>query len=216
MAGLIDIIGPVMIGPSSSHTAGAARIAKLALRLLGEPVKTAEIILYDSFAHTYLGHGTHLAVLGGLLGFAPDDVRLRHADALARESFSYTLATDEGMVHPNTVRLLLTGSSQAVEVVGVSLGGGRVAIVEIDGFPTHIDGAIHVIVVFSADRPGVITFLTSLIAGADVNIGNMSVSRRAKGDSVVMTIELDQPLKSAVLSEMLQGSGVYKIVQISP
>jgi len=216
MAGLLDIIGPVMIGPSSSHTAGAARIAKLALRLLGEPVNRAEIILYNSFAKTYFGHGTHLAILGGLMGFAPDDVRLRTADILARDSFSYTLVTGEGPMHPNTVRLLLTGSTQAVEVVGVSLGGGRVKIVEIDGFPTQVDGTSHVIVVFSADRPGVITFLTALIAKAEVNIGNMNVSRRYKGASVVMTIELDQPLARGLLSEMLQSSEVHKIVQISP
>jgi len=216
MAGLLDVIGPVMIGPSSSHTAGAARIAKLALRLLGEPVIKAEIILYNSFAQTYFGHGTHLAILGGLMGFAPDDARLRKADILARDAFSYTLATGEGPLHPNTVRLLLSGSTQSVEVVGLSMGGGRVKIVEIDGFPTQIDGTNHVIVVFSDDRPGVITFLTALIAGAEVNIGNMNVSRRGKGASVVMTMELDQPLARGVLSEMSQSNEVHKIVQISP
>jgi len=179
-------------------------------------VNTAEITLYNSFAHTYFGHGTHLAIIGGLMGFLPDDVRLREADVLARDSFSYTLATAEGAMHPNTVRLRLTGSTQAVEVVGVSLGGGRVKIVEIEGFPTQIDGTVHVLVIFSADRPGVITFLTAIIAEAAVNIGNMNVSRRKRGADVVMTIELDQSLSKDFLSKMLQSSGVHKIVQISP
>ena len=142
MTNILDIIGPVMIGPSSSHTAGAARIGKLALRILQERVESAEILLYGSFARTYLGHGTHLALLAGLLGFDPDDARIRQAEKLARDAFTFSLIAlpEETVSHPNTVRLRLRGQNEHLEMVGISVGGGRVIVTEIDKFAVHIDG----------------------------------------------------------------------------
>lgn len=216
MTSIFDIIGPIMIGPSSSHTAGAARIGRLAWRLLQEPVRKAEIVLYGSFARTYLGHGTHLALLGGLLGFAPDDPRIRDAEALARDSFTYTMKQGGEAEHPNTVRLKLYGNQAQVEVVGISVGGGSIRLIEIDGFPVRIDGESIVAIVHSLDRPGVITQLTSVVAMDGVNVGNMHVSRQGRGASVVMTIEVDSELSPSAMASMSTIPGVRRITQIIP
>lgn len=218
MTNILDIIGPVMIGPSSSHTAGAARLGKLALRILQEKVVSAEIFLYGSFARTYVGHGTHLALLGGLLGFDPDDVRIREAVKLARDEFVYELITlpEETVNHPNTVRLRLKGEHEQLEMVGISVGGGRVVVTEIDTFSVHIDGESIVLVVHSLDKPGVITKLTALMADDSVNIGNMNVSRQSRGASVVMTIEVDSPISFPMLLRLRAIAGVSKITQIIP
>ncbi|KAF0197974.1 MAG: L-serine dehydratase [Bacillota bacterium] len=218
MTNILDIIGPIMIGPSSSHTAGAARLGKLALRILQERVVSAEILLYGSFARTYVGHGTHLAVLGGLLGFDPDDTRIREADKLAKDEFTFDLVTlpEETVSHPNTVRLRLRGEREQLEMVGISVGGGRVIVTEIDRFAVHIDGESTILVIHSLDQPGVITKLTALIAEDSVNIGNMNVSRQSKGASVVMTIEIDSPISPSMLLRLKAVAGVSKITQIIP
>lgn len=216
MTSIFDIIGPIMIGPSSSHTAGAARIGKLAWRLLQEQVIRADITLYGSFARTYLGHGTHLALLGGLLGFNPDDPRIKEADVLAGQSFAYAITNGGEAEHPNTVRIALAGSKNRVEVVGVSVGGGSVRLIEIDGFPVRIDGESIVAIVHSLDRPGVITRLTARMADKGVNIGNMHVSRLGRGSSVVMTIEVDTELSPEMLMSIERIPGVGKITQIVP
>lgn len=218
MAHIFDIIGPIMVGPSSSHTAGAARIGKLARVMLQEPVQKAEIRLYGSFAETYLGHGTHLAVLGGLLGFDPDDIRIREADQLAAEAFSFdfVILSHVTVDHPNTMRLTLTGDKNRIEIVGVSVGGGRIRIVEVDGFPVRLNGESIVLVIHSVDRPGVITLLTACLASEGINIGNMTVSRQGKGSSVVMTIEIDAPADSRVLERVRSTEGVHRATQIIP
>lgn len=218
MTNILDIIGPIMIGPSSSHTAGAARLGKLALRILQERVKSAEILLYGSFARTYLGHGTHLALLGGLLGFDPDDARIREAERLAKDEFTFDLIAlpEETVSHPNTVRLRLKGEREQLEMVGISVGGGRVIVTEIDNFAVHIDGENIILVVHSLDQPGVITKLTALIAEDSTNIGNMNVSRQSRGASVVMTIEIDSPISPAMLLRLRAIAGISKITQIIP
>jgi len=207
-----------MIGPSSSHTAGAARLGKLALKILQEPVVNAEILLYGSFARTYVGHGTHLAILGGLLGYEPDDERIREAVSLAQSSFAFSITTlpEHAVSHPNTLRLRLRSSTQRLELVGQSLGGGRVCVTEIDSFPVRIDGESVVLVVHSQDQPGVITRLTALVAEEGVNIGNMNVSRLARGSSVVMTIEVDSPVSPDMLLRLERINGVSKVTQIIP
>jgi L-serine dehydratase len=181
-------------------------------------VLEADIILYGSFAETYRGHGTHLALLGGLLGFDPDDVRIRESEKLAAQFFRYSLSTGKQLpsMHPNTVRLRLRGESSRVEVVGESVGGGRVRITEIDGFPVHLDGESVVLIVHSIDRPGVITALTSCLARASINIGNMSVSRQGKGASVVMTIEVDAEVDRQTAALLSNVDGVSKVTQIVP
>ncbi|MDP3058800.1 MAG: L-serine ammonia-lyase, iron-sulfur-dependent subunit beta [bacterium] len=218
MTHILDIIGPIMIGPSSSHTAGAARLGKLAKTLLGESLAKAEIELFGSFAKTYLGHGTHLALLGGLLGFDPDDERIRKADEIASRQFDFCFSTFDAPInmHPNTVRLILRGGSEAIELVGASLGGGRVVVNEIDGFSVRLDGERTVIIVHSVDIPGVITSLTSVLSEAGVNIGNMSVSRTAKGAKVIMTIEIDCVILPEVLARVEKVPGITKVSQVTP
>jgi L-serine dehydratase len=218
MAHIFDIIGPIMVGPSSSHTAGAARIGKLARIMLQEPVHRAEIKLYGSFAETYLGHGTHLAVLGGLLGYDPDDLRIRQSDSLAREAFGYEFVVLSGVPvdHPNTMRLSLAGETNQIDILGVSVGGGRIRVTEIDGFPVKLNGENIVLVIHSVDRPGVITLLTSCLASENINIGNMTVSRQGKGSSVVMTIEIDAPAEPRVLDRVRSTEGVQRATQIIP
>lgn len=218
MTRILDIIGPIMIGPSSSHTAGAARLGKLALRILQEELVEAEINLYGSFARTYIGHGTHLALLGGLLGFEPDDLRIRDALNLAKASFEFSIHAliEQPTTHPNTVRLKLRGPKESLDLLGISVGGGRVVVTEIDTFPVHIDGESIVLVVHSLDQPGVITKLTALIAADGVNVGNMNVSRLARGASVIMTIEVDTPVSADMSERLLAISGIRKITHIIP
>ena len=143
--GIFDIVGPVMIGPSSSHTAGAARIGLMARKILKDDPVKADITVYGSFAKTYKGHGTDKALVAGLLGFAADDLRLRQSFAIAKET-NLAVAfhrSDEEVDHPNTVRIALTGKTgKKTEILGVSLGGGRIEIREIDGFPVALNGEI--------------------------------------------------------------------------
>ncbi len=189
-----DIIGPVMIGPSSSHTAGAARIGRIARLLLGEEPAAARIVLHGSFAKTYKGHGTDKALIAGILGMEPDDARLRFSPRIAAEQgldvqISTAVLPD---AYPNTARLTLTGRSGAtVTVQGASVGGGSILIDTLNGMPVRISGQNPCLVVQHRDRPGVIAQVTDLLAERGVNICNFSLSRRRKGGVAVMTIEMD-------------------------
>jgi len=155
---IFDIVGPVMIGPSSSHTAGAARIGGVARRILGEPVQTARITLFESFALTGRGHGTDLAILGGLLGLPSYDARLVDAAEMAEKSgmqVTWLYAGRSPAGHPNTVRLQLTGANEQADIMALSRGGGKVEVVEIDGFPVSMLGTHPTLLVFHHDRAGV-------------------------------------------------------------
>lgn len=189
-----DIIGPVMIGPSSSHTAGAARIGRIARLLLGEEPAAAHIVLHGSFAKTYKGHGTDKALIAGILGMEPDDARLRFSPQIAAgQGLDIQITTaDLPDAHPNTAQLTLTGrSGAAVTVRGASVGGGNILIDTLDGMPVRISGQNPCLVVQHRDRPGVIAQVTDLLAERGVNICNFSLSRRNKGGVAVMTIEMD-------------------------
>lgn len=190
---LLDIIGPVMVGPSSSHTAGACRIALLARHTLAAPPQEAAITLHGSFAKTGKGHGTHLALIGGLLGFYPHDERLARAFEEAKGRLSYQFdATDLGDVHPNTVRLRLRNATEAVEVVGSSLGGGTVKIFQVNGFEIAFSGAYHTLLVEHDDKPGVIARVARVLADDEVNIATMHSARRKRGGRALMSLEIDK------------------------
>ena len=191
---LLNILGPVMIGPSSSHTAGAARIGRIALHLLGERVVRAQIDFHGSFAKTGNGHGTDRAVVGGLMDMSTDDERLRDSIRLARESgMEVVFSTVElKEAHPNTVRLRLTGENgKQIEVVAASVGGGSVEVQEIDGLPMHFTGEAHTLIIAHKDTPGIIDSVSSLLAGASVNIATMRVAREGAGKKAIMVLELD-------------------------
>ncbi len=193
---LFDVIGPVMIGPSSSHTAGAVRLAKLALAVLGEPVAYANIGLHGSFSQTYKGHGTDLALIAGLLGWNPDDVRIPQAFLYADKAairIEFKVIQLGEKAHPNSVRFLLKGAEgQCCTVTGSSIGGGRVLISEIDGFPLAFTGEFPSLLTIHQDKPGVIAQVTSILSRYDVNVAQMKVFRKEKGGLAAMIVETDQ------------------------
>ena len=194
MVSLLDIIGPVMVGPSSSHTAGACRLGLLARGLVGGTPQTALIELHGSFARTGEGHGTDKAIVAGLLGFRPDDERVRTAlDIAEGEGLEYrfekTTISDES--HPNTVRLTLGRSDRKAEMIGSSLGAGRVVVTEIDGFPVDISGNYYSIVILAADVKGSIARVTHILSNHDINIATLKLSRKQRGGDAFIVIECD-------------------------
>lgn len=214
---LLDVLGPIMIGPSSSHTAGAARLGNLARALLADEPAKAVITLHGSFASTHRGHGTDLAVVGGLLGFAPDDVRLK-------DSFDYAAArglevqihlADLGDVHPNTVRFELVASTgKRVTVTGSSLGGGRVEITDVDGLPVSITGERPTMVAVYPDRPGVVAAITAVLSRAGLNIATMRVTRSGRGKTAICVVEVDQEIPPEVISEVSRLPVIERVIAI--
>lgn len=195
---IFDIIGPVMVGPSSSHTAGAVRLGNAALAILGEPVTKAVIGLHGSFAQTGQGHGTDLALVAGLMGWATDDLRIPQAFAHAQQAglnYLFTQINAGDAAHPNFVNFQLTGQTgRNCQVAGASIGGGRVMISEVDGFLLEFTGEFPTILTLHEDRPGAIAEVTGILSRRGVNIAQMRVFRRHKGGLASMVLETDQPV----------------------
>lgn len=196
MVSLLDIIGPIMVGPSSSHTAGACRLGLLARGLVGGTPERALIELHGSFARTGEGHGTDKAIAGGLMGFRPDDERLRDAlDIMEREGLAYTFEKtklgEESETHPNTVRISLERGDRSTVMTGSSLGAGRVLVTEIDGYPVEVHGNYHTIVLVAEDIKGSIARIAGLLADDGVNIANLRLTRKERGGDAFMVIEVD-------------------------
>ncbi len=196
MVSLLDIIGPVMVGPSSSHTAGACRLGLLARCLVGGTPEKAYIELHGSFARTGEGHGTDKAIVGGLMGFRPDDERIRDAIGIAeREGLDYrfekTTLGEEPAVHPNTVRITVSRGDRESVMVGASLGAGRVLVTEIDGYPVEITGSSHTIVLVAEDVKGSIARIAGMLADNDINIATLRLTRKERGGDAFMVIEVD-------------------------
>ncbi len=211
MHGVFDIVGPVMIGPSSSHTAGAVRLGLMARKILGEEAVRAEINLHGSFARTYRGHGTDKALIAGILGFAPEDERIREALQIARDhglEFSFqTVNLEEA--HPNTAVIYLVGrSGRTARVRGASVGGGNIMISNIDGYQVELTGQYPALITIHHDCPGVITRVTQILAHAAVNIAFMRVSRQNRGETAMMIMELDEEPVAAVIEECQQADNV--------
>jgi L-serine dehydratase len=203
---IFECIGPVIVGPSSSHTAGAAKIGIIARRLLGEDVKKATITLYDSFAKTAKGHGTDNAIVGGLLGFNVDDERLKTSLDIAREKdidilFKYGVNAK----HPNTVFIELTGvNGGQISVRGVSTGGGVVEICEIDKTEVSMKCELFTIYIKHEDKKGTVASVTKMLADSDINIANMNVYRDRKGGYAAMVIETDQCVHAEIKKKALK------------
>jgi len=197
LVSILDIIGPVMVGPSSSHTAGACRLGLLARNLVGGTPQRAHVELHGSFARTGEGHGTDKAIVGGLMGFKPDDDRLRTALEIAEgEGLAYTFEKtklgEENEVHPNTVRITLERGDRKSVMTGSSLGAGRVLVTEIDGYPVEVHGNHHTIAIVAEDIKGSIARITGLLAEDGVNIATLRVSRQHRGGDAFMVIEVDE------------------------
>jgi L-serine dehydratase len=211
-----DIIGPVMIGPSSSHTAGAARIGRVARTLFGKQPKRAIISLYGSFAKTYKGHGTDYALIGGLLDFDTFDERIPSALELAENAGIEIKFVTETAVpeHPNTVKINLFDEEKELEVVGISIGGGTIEITELNSFKLKLSGEHPAILVVHEDRFGMISSVTSILSKYEINIGHMEVARKEKGDMALMVIETDQKIADGVITELESLSNVTQVIRM--
>lgn len=212
------MIGPIMIGPSSSHTAGVVRIGRAARKLMGGQPDRADIIFYNSFARTYEGHGSDRAIIAGLLDLKTDDKRIKEALELApKEGLQYTFRSvaNASALHPNTIRLTLIKGEREVEVLGESKGGGVINIAEVNGFKADFSASLHTLVITAEDVKGSIAFISSVLAHDDCNIATMSVSRKGRNDIACLVIEMDTGLKPITL-EYLRSLGWIKEVTYIP
>lgn len=215
MNSIFDIIGPVMIGPSSSHTAGAARLGKMARCIFATTPQRVEMTLYGSFAKTYKGHGTDRALLGGLLGFKEDDARIRHAQELADESrLDYAfIESPLDIGHPNVVKFDMFGANNRhMSVVGRSIGGGQIMITEVDGNDMSITGDEFTLVVFHEDRPGAISLISQALSESDINIASMRVFRKEKYKDAVMVITTDTVVNPITVQFMRECPGIQDVM----
>ncbi|HPF19467.1 MAG TPA: L-serine ammonia-lyase, iron-sulfur-dependent subunit beta [Anaerovoracaceae bacterium] len=216
---LFDIIGPIMIGPSSSHTAGAAKLARIAGAFAGGEVVSAEFHLHGSFRETFRGHGTDRALVAGILGLDPHDTRLRTSFALAEEKgLSYEfIPADLGMVHPNTVRFVLkTRTGQTTEVTGSSVGGGEVVITEVNGFEVRFSGNYNTLITRHKDVEGVVAAVAGILAENHINIATLNLSRTHKGQEASMIIETDSFLAEEALTQIRKLPAMISLMNIQP
>lgn len=211
---IFDILGPVMVGPSSSHTAGAARIGAMARTLLGADVTDARIHLHGSFAETGRGHGTDRALVAGLLGMKPDDLRIPNAfEEAEKAGLHYTIdEIDLRDAHPNTALLELTGAnSREMTVQASSLGGGRIMVNKLDGIEVNFTGESNTLVVRNQDEYGSVAAVTSILNQLRVNVANMSVHRHKRGGDALMVIETDQHIKPKQVEFISELPGILGV-----
>lgn len=217
MSSIFDMIGPVMIGPSSSHTAGVVRIAKVAVKILGAIPDKAEITFYNSFARTYEGHGSDRAILAGLMDFNTDDIRIREAIAIAEKSglnYHYKSVGNASTLHPNSIRLVITKDDRTVEVLGESKGGGIINIAEVNGFKADFSATLNTLIVLADDMKGSIAFIANILAHDDCNIATMSVSRKGKNDLACQVIEMDSTIKPVTFEYLESLRWVKEVIHI--
>lgn len=214
MLDIFDILGPVMVGPSSSHTAGAARIGHMARTLLGgEPVR-ASIHLHGSFAETGPGHGTDRALVGGLLGMKPDDLRIPSAFEEARKvGFTFTIDTVELRdAHPNTAVIeVWTTDDRHLEMQASSVGGGRIMVNKLDGIDVNFTGIFNTLVVRNQDENGTVAAVTSILNQLQINVANMSLHRHKRGGDALMVIETDQHIKPNQVAFLKDLKGILSV-----
>lgn len=202
---LFDVIGPIMVGPSSSHTAGAIRLGRLARAAAGFGPVRAVIRLHGSFADTGRGHGTDRGLVAGLLGWATDDPRLQEVGGHAKRAGLTVefIKADLGRVHPNTARFVLEGpDGEQCEAQGSSVGGGAVILTELDGWPVELQGLYDTLLISHRDRPGALAAITGRLASFGMNIATMRVARRTRGGDAMATLELDQAPSDKVRREL--------------
>ena len=216
---VFDILGPIMIGPSSSHTAGAARLGKVARDLVEGEILSVTFGLHGSFAETYRGHGTDRALLAGVLGMGPDDERLGQSKQIARNRkliYSY-VSIDLGHVHPNSVKFIFVNDQhEVIRITGSSLGGGQILITQIDDFNVRITGSEPTLLIQHMDKPGVISTVSKVIADSGVNIADMRVRRTEKGKLASMIIETDESIPGRAIQILREFAWIQSVKQIDP
>lgn len=215
---VFDVLGPNMIGPSSSHTAGTAIIAFLAHKMIGAPITEVEFTLYGSFAKTYRGHGTDRALLGGIMGFTPDDTRIRDSFHIADErglSYRFLINETETDIYPNTADIRMTNSAgQVMTVRGESLGGGKVRIVRINQVKVDFSGEYSAVIVIHQDKPGVAAHITKCLSDRNVNIAFMRLFRESKGHTAYTIVESDNRLPEHITESLRENTHVYDVMVI--
>ncbi|MDD2979248.1 MAG: L-serine ammonia-lyase, iron-sulfur-dependent subunit beta [Hespellia sp.] len=217
MSNIFDILGPVMVGPSSSHTAGAVRIGYITRVLLGEEPIVADIGLYGSFSSTGKGHGTDRALVAGLLGMHPDDIRIPQSFELAREAgLDFAIHGIQLQdAHPNTAVIEVTGKNhKKLSVESCSIGGGRIRISKLDGITVNCSGESPTLIVHNIDQPGHVAEVTSMMAKCEVNIATMQLYRDKRGGYAVMVIETDQQVPEEKRRWLENLDGVIKVTYI--
>ncbi len=216
-SGVFDMIGPIMIGPSSSHTAGVVRIARVAVRLLGDQPKQASITFYNSFASTYHGHGSDRAVVAGLLDFKTDDTRIKNAFEYAKKDgleYQFKPVSNASMYHPNTLRIKLQSGEREIELLGESLGGGVIRIAEVNGYDANFSAGLHTLIITAKDTKGTIAYIANVLTQDDSNIATMTVSRKAKNAIACHIIEMDSGIKPITIEYLKSFSWVEDIIYI--
>jgi L-serine dehydratase len=214
---VFDMIGPVMIGPSSSHTAGVVRIGRAARHLFGEQPESAEITFYNSFARTYEGHGSDRAIVAGLLDFMPDDKRIKEALELAKTfqlSVRYRSVGNASTMHPNTVSIKMVKGERKMSVVGESRGGGVIKISDVDGFNANFSTSLYTLIIKADDIKGSIAFLANVLSQADCNIATMMVSRKGRNDIACQVIETDSEINDVTLSYISSLRYIKEIIYL--
>ncbi len=216
-AGIFDVIGPIMVGPSSSHTAGAVRISAIANKICGGIPARVSFYLHGSFAETYRGHGTDKALVGGILGMSPSDERLRNSFQYAREQrldFEFN-TIDLGDVHPNTIKIVMHAHDGAIhEVIGSSIGGGSVFISSVDNARVEFSGQYPTILTSHEDKPGLIAGVTSLFADQGINIAFLKVFRYSRGSDASMLVETDAPIPADLIDAINKLEGIKNTIYI--
>lgn len=211
---IFEILGPVMVGPSSSHTAGAVRIGYVCRKLMGEKIITADIELYGSFLLTGKGHGTPQAIVAGLLGMTPDDARIPDSFEIAKaQGLKFTIGEAKlKEAHPNSVLLKLRGESgKELEVIGESLGGSIINIAQIDGLPANISGDYPTLIASNMDVPGMVAKVSKVLFEAKINIAQMHLYRASRGKNSVLIAECDQEIEDKTLNDIRDLDGIMKV-----
>lgn len=216
---IFEIIGPIMVGPSSSHTAGACRIGYMGRKLLDEAPKKARFFLHGSFWATGDGHGTKEALAAGLLGFAPDDERLIHALSLAAKENSVITFEEIDLgpqAHPNSVKMELVGPTRSITLVAASIGGGSVRLQEINGLSVDISGTLETVILWHHDTPGFLARITAVLACVQINVASIRTSRFERGETAITAIEIDSTCPLEVVALLKKITFITRLLVLSP
>lgn len=216
-SGIFDMIGPVMIGPSSSHTAGVVRIGRVVHKILGDVPENADILFYNSFARTYEGHGSNRAILGGLMNFKTDDKRIKEALALSESlglEHKFRSIGSASTFHPNSIRIFARKGKKTVEILGESRGGGVIRIKEVNGFDSNFTTNLHTLIIEADDVKGSIAFFAEVLSQEECNIATMTVSRKAKNDQACLILEMDSGIDDITLKYLKKRKWVDKVIYL--
>ncbi|MGL5675349.1 MAG: L-serine ammonia-lyase, iron-sulfur-dependent subunit beta [Cellulosilyticaceae bacterium] len=215
---IFDVIGPNMIGPSSSHTAGALRIALMVYKLVEKPIKEVNFVLYGSFAKTYRGHGTDKALVAGILGMDTEDERIKDAFKYAEEAglhFTFETVDSHAEVHPNTVEIIAKDTSgEVTTIMGASIGGGNIRIDKINGVEVEFTGEYTTLIIKQQDTPGIVAHITQVLTSYNINIAFMRLYREEKGSFAYTLIELDESVDSKVIEKMKEHPHIISVQTI--